>query len=244
MKNFRNLIKLQMIIIIITGFISCDDKIRELEELDSPPTFMYFRKSSITWEKPSQEPIIDSAKVYNDKNNASYPAIIKVINNLNNLTHINIIGSNPQSNIFINNNLYENSYSTESDKDINLAFRSHIATTQDFIISSYDIFNKSYEMKFKITFKENKPPKPVLKLVLTNGNNFNYQLRGDSSFDIDNAIGGMIVQYQFIIDNNIINTSEPNINHFFKKGSHTIQFRVKDNDDVWSDYLTQNLQVP
>lgn len=244
MKNFNKIIKIFLILIIITGLTSCDDKIRELQDLDSPPTFMYFRKSSITWEIPSaNEIIIDSAKVYNQINNSSYPAIIKVVNSLDNLTQINITGSDPQSSIFVNNNLYNNSYMAKTDADINLAFRSPIASTQEFSVTSTDIFNKKYEIKFKINFKENKPPKPILKLILVNGATSNYQLKGSESYDIDNLIGGMIVEYQFIIDNIIINTSEANINHYFKKGSHIIKLRVKDNDDIWSDYIEQNLIV-
>ena len=111
MKNFNKIIKIFLFLIIITGLTSCDDKIRELQDLDSPPTFMYFRKSSITWEIPSaNEIIIDSAKVYNQINNSSYPAIIKVVNSLGNLTQINITGSDPQSSIFVNNNLISRTY--------------------------------------------------------------------------------------------------------------------------------------
>lgn len=245
MKNYQKIIHLHLIlIIIITGLISCDDKIRELEDLDSPPTFMYFRKSSITWEIPAaNEIIIDSAKVYNQINSSSYPAIIKIVNNLDNLTQINIDGSDPQSSIFVNNSLYNNSFTTKTNADINLAFRSPVASTQEFSISSTDIFNKKYEIKFKILFKENQPPKPILKLILINGSTSNYQLKGSESYDRDASIGGMIVEYQFIIDDIIINTSEANINHYFKKGSHTLKLRVKDNDDVWSDYISQNLIV-
>lgn len=244
MKNFNKIIKHFLILIIITGLISCDDKIRELEDLDSPPTFMYFRKSSITWEIPTpDEIIIDSAKTYNQINNSSYPAVIKVVNNLNNLTQINIIGSDPQSSIFVNNSLYNNSYTSKTDADINLAFRSPIASTQVFSVTSTDIFNKKCEIKFKINFKENKPPKPILKLILVNGSSSNYQLKASESYDIDNSIGGMIVEYQFIIDNIIINTSEANINHFFKKGIHKIKLRVKDNDSVWSEYIEKDLIV-
>ncbi len=244
MKNFNKIVKIHLILFIIIGLISCDDKIRELEDLDFPPSFMYFRNSSITWETPGDnELIIDSAKTFNQINNSSYPAIIKVVDHLNNLTNISIKGSDPQSFIYVNNSLYSNNYTTKSDTDINLAFRSSIPSVQEFSITSTDIFNKKCQIKFKINFKENKPPKPILKIVLLNGNLSSYQLKGEGSYDIDNAIGGMIVQYQFLIDNVIINTSEPNINHFFKKGLHDIKLRVKDNDDVWSDYTNQSLLV-
>lgn len=231
-------------VLLIAGLTSCDDKIRSLEDLSQPPSFLYFKKQSTNW--TVSEPglvLTDSAKVWTATNNASFPLLIKLVAPQNNLAELSITGSEPQSSMFVNDNLYTNSYSISSNVDLNLAFRSPIASTQDFVVKTTEIFDKSEKLTCRIIFKSNRPPKSVLKVVLVDGQNKNYQLDASSSYDIDQAIGGNVVQYEYVVDNVIINTSEPKINHVFTIGTHSIKLRVKDNDDVWSDYISQSLTV-
>lgn len=231
------------LIIIAGSFASCDDKIRELDELNKAPEFQFFRKSSITWETPKSNVIEDSAKIYTPSNNASYPAILRISDVNNNISKINISNTYSETSFFVNGNTYYNNYEVTNNEEFNVAFRHAKNGNEYFIITASDDFGKFSDIKFNIVFKENKPPKPVFTVVLVNGTTKTYQLVGAASYDIDKAIGGAVVRYEFVIDNVIINTSEPNINHVFSVGSHNIKFRVKDNDDVWSNYIDYPLTV-
>lgn len=240
MKNILN----YLLLIIITGtFVSCDDKIRSLEDLNREPEFQYFRQSSINWETPNSQPIIDSAKMFNTNNNASYPAILRVLDVNNNIAKINISSNDSQNSFFVNDNVYYSDYEVSTNKEFNVAFRNSQFGTFDYRVKAIDDFGKANEMIFRITFKENRKPIAKVNIVLINGNTKNYQLTGKDSFDVDKAIGGTIVEYEFLIDNIIIKTSEPQINHIFTVGSHNIKFRVMDNDNEWSEYINYNLTV-
>lgn len=230
--------------IFIAGLLSCDDKVRSLEDLSQPPSFLYFKKESTNWKLADPGMVImDSAKVWSASNNASFPILIKLVNPLNNLSEISVKSSEPESQIFVNDNLYTSVFTAPNNEDLNLAFKSAIPSTQDFTIQSTEIFDKSNTLVCRIVFKPNRPPKADLKLVLVDGVTRNYQLNASGSYDIDSAIGGNVVEYQYIIDNVIINTSEPKINHIFTLGQHQLKLRVKDNDDVWSDYVSVALTV-
>ncbi len=241
MKNKLNYI----LLFIITGVLfSCDDKIRELDELNTSPEFQYFRKSSINWEIPNQEvPISDSAKVFTISNNSTYPAILRILDLNNNLSKINIISPDPESSFFVNGDTYFSNYEVNNNEEFNVAFRSAKEGTFDYTVFAKDDFGKKNQMKFRITFKPNKPPKPIFKIVLISGSSRNYQLDGTASYDIDKAIGGSLIEFEYIIDNIVIQTSENKINHIFTVGTHEVKFRVKDNDNVWSDYITTTLNV-
>lgn len=231
-------------ILLIAGLMSCDDKIRSLEDLSQPPSFLYFKTASTNWTPADPAMvIIDSAKVWTPSNNASFPILIKLVSPQNNLAELSIFGSEPQSSMFINDANYTAPFSIQSNIDLNLAFRSPIASTQDFTIKSTEIFDKSEQVVCRIIFKNNKPPKADLKIILVDGARKDYQLNASNSYDIDKAIGGNVVEYQYIIDNIIVNTSEPKINHIFTTGNHQLRLRVMDNDDVWSDYVSVNLTV-
>lgn len=238
----KKLIKFLPILIIAGGLTSCDDKIRELEELNKAPEFQFFRKSSVNWETPTSE-IVDSAKVWNQYNNASYPAILRVVDVNNNISRIKIFSNNSDVSFFVNGNTYYNNYEVEDNEEFNVAFRSNGSGVGEFKVSASDDFGKANDMRFRIEFRDNKLPIPRLEAVLINGTTKNYQLKGQNSFDRDKAIGGAVVEYEFVIDNIVIHTSQANINHIFTLGQHIIKLRVKDNDEAWSEYVQMNLNV-
>ncbi|WP_159479729.1 hypothetical protein [Chryseobacterium sp. 18068] len=239
----KRLIKFLTITIIAGGFLSsCDDKIRELEELNKAPEFQFFRKSSVNWELPSKV-IEDSAKVWNQSNNSSYAAILRVMDINNNISKINIFSNNPDVSFFVNDNTYYSNYEVSDNEEFNVAFRANGPGLGEFRVTAADDFGKANDVRFRIEFKSNKLPIPRLEAVLVNGSTKNYQLKGQNSFDRDKAIGGAVVEYEFVIDSVVIHTSQPNINHIFTIGQHSIKLRVKDNDDAWSEYIQLNLSV-
>lgn len=236
-------IKFLILTIIAGGFLSsCDDKIRELEELNKAPEFQFFRRSSVNWELPTNV-IEDSAKVWTQSNNASYASILRVMDINNNISKINIFSNNPDVSFFVNDNTYYSNYEVADNEEFNVAFRANGSGVGEFRVSASDDFGKANDVRFRIEFKTNKLPIPKLETVLINGTTRNYQLKAQNSFDRDKAIGGAIVEYEFVIDNVVIHTSQPNINHIFTVGQHSIRLRVKDNDDEWSEYIQMNLNV-
>lgn len=228
--------------ILVGALCSCDDKINSMENLNSAPTFEFFRSSSINWEVP-KDVIIDSAKVWSSTNNSSYPAILRITDVNNNISKINITSNDSESSFFVNDNTYFNNFEVTNNQKFNLAFRSSKPGMFDYLVIAKDDFGKISEMRFRINFKNNRGPIANLRLVLINSANRNYSLDASKSIDQDQAIGGMVVNYEFTIDNIIINTSEPKINHIFSVGKHEVKLRVKDSDEVWSDYITVNLNV-
>lgn len=233
-----------ILLIIAGGFISsCDDKIRELEELNKAPEFQFFRKSSINWETPNSSVIIDSAKAYNAFNNATYPAILRVIDVNNNTSLIRIKSIDTSTSFFVDGNTYYGSYEVNNNEQFNVAFRNPQVGISPYSLYAADDFGKENAINFQIEFKPNKLPIPKLEVILINGTTKNYQLKGQNSFDRDKAIGGAVVEYEFVIDNVVIHTSEPNINHIFTIGQHNVKLRVKDNDNEWSEYVSTTLTV-
>lgn len=238
-KGFKYLV----LILIIAGFQSCDDKIRELEDLNTSPYFQYYRKSSINWETPGDVPILDSAKALSVYNNSSYPAILRIKDANYNISKINIVSNDNQNSFFVNDNVYYNNYEVVNDEEFNIAFRNNQVGTFDYHVTAADDFGKSNKMVFRITFKENKGPIPKLNISIVNSNTRNYLLNALASFDRDKAIGGNIVEYEYTINNIIILTSQPSINHIFPKGTHVVKLRVKDNDNFWSEYIQYTVTV-
>lgn len=239
-----NKIKFLVLILFIAGFLqSCDDKINSLEDLNSAPYFQYFRKSSINWETPGDIPILDSAKVYNSFNNATYPAILRIKDSNYNISKINIISNDSQNSFFVNDNVYYNNYEVNNSEEFNIAFRNNTVGTFDYQVSAADDFDKSNRMSFRITFKQNQNPIARLSVSIVNATTRNYLLNASTSIDRDQAIGGSVVEYEYTIDNVIIHTSQPQINHIFTIGNHTVKLRVKDNDNVWSPYVQYAVNV-
>lgn len=233
-----------ILLIIAGGFISsCDDKLTSLEELNQAPEFQFFRKSSINWETPNGTTIVDSAKIFNNSNNASYPAILRIVDPNYNTSLIRIQSSEPDTSFFVDGNTYYSNYQVNNNEEFNIAFRSSTPATLPYTVYAVDDFGKRNEMHFNIEYRPNKLPIPRLEVVLVNGNTKNYQLKGQNSFDRDKLIGGAVVEYEFVIDNVVIHTSEPNINHIFTLGQHTVKLRVMDNDDQWSEYVSISVNV-
>ncbi len=238
----KNIFKTFSLIIIVGVLYSCDDKIRSMDDLNLAPEFQFFRKGSVNWETP-KEIIKDSAKVWSSSNNASYPAILRIMDVNNNISKINISSNDSENSFFVNGNTYFGNYEVDTNEEFNVAFRNSKPGTYEYLVTASDDFGKHSEMRFQVVFKSNKGPIASLSVILSNGTTKNYRLDAKNSHDLDSAIGGMIVEYEFIIDNIIIKTSEPIINHIFSIGKHDIKLRVKDSDDVWSDYVTYTLNV-
>ena len=113
-----------------------------------------------------------------------------------------------------------------------------------------DIYGKSSELFFTIKAFYN--VKPVAKgevRAIKNLNECEIEIDLSQSYDGDSKQGGGIVQYQYKIispTGNEYNLVSPlnKISYIFKeKGLATIEFRVCDNDEEWSDWVTAYIKV-
>lgn len=244
MKSVLNY-KLLIVLFIVGALSSCDDKIRELEDLNSAPLIQYFQPGMTEWENAKPDLVItDSVKVWNNSNNATYPLLLHIFDHNYNLDEIKISSQNPDLSFFVNDASYIREFKTkEFVEEYNLAFRHNKNSLEEFKVSAVDDFGATNTLTLRLKFIDNLLPVSALQIILKSGKDRMYQLYGQGSYDKDQKYGGKIVEYEFVIDNVVINTTQPNIFHIFAVGDHVVKLRVKDNDNVWSEYATQYVTV-
>jgi len=71
-----------------------------------------------------------------------------------------------------------------------------------------------------------------------------YLLDAGNSIDQDAAYGGDIVQYKYLINDYELLTTVPSINYIFQsEGTFNVSLQVLDNDNVWSEAVTEEVLV-
>lgn len=117
-------------------------------------------------------------------------------------------------------------------------------------IVCYDIYKKPSVLNFKISSFENQAPTPKLKLSkVSTLDQFDVLIDMRDSFDGDAVIGGKVSMYEYIVtssDGNVfsVQTELPYMNYIFKgSGLQKVQGRVCDNDGVWSDWVTEYIEI-
>ncbi len=117
-------------------------------------------------------------------------------------------------------------------------------------IISRDIYQKPSVLNFKFSSFENQAPTPKLELSkISTLDQYEVLVDLRESFDGDAAIGGKIAMYEYTVtssDGNVFNvqTELPYINYIFKgSGLQKVQGRVCDNDGVWSDWVTEYIEL-
>ena len=137
MKNYKTII---LIIFIAFLAISCDDKINSLEDLNKVPTLEYFSRNTTQWTN-IQGVIIDSAKVYNEKNNANYSIALRSSDLNNNFENITITDIVSGGNFFLNDELFQNQKTIKLDS-FSLSYRFFSKDVRLFTVKTIDDFGK------------------------------------------------------------------------------------------------------
>lgn len=231
-----------LIILFSLILINCDDKINSLEELNKVPTLEYFSRNTTEWTKIEGK-IIDSAKVYNEKNNANYSIALRSKDFNNNFETITINDAVNGGNFFLNDELFKNQKMVSLDS-FALSYRFFNKDIRLFTIKTIDDFGKFEKVEFEIHFLENLAPIADFELRNENVNGIvEYIIDASFSKDRDYSRGGFISNYEFSINGILINSTNSKIKHIFEKGEHIIALRVKDNDGVFSEQIIKTLFI-
>lgn len=221
------------VLLLLIFLISCDDKLDALDSLNTLPEVEFFSRSTSTW-VPVFGTIIDSAKVHTEENNINYSIVLRARDANNNFESIRIDETEIGGEFFLDNMPFTESTTVELDS-FSLAYRFFAEDTRNFTIRSKDDFGALGITQFSVNFLDNKIPIANLQNIIVNDISINeYMIDGSLSFDRDQLIGGAILEYEFTIDGQVINTSSSSILHVFSSGEHQVFLRVKDNDGIWS----------
>lgn len=113
-----------------------------------------------------------------------------------------------------------------------------------------DIYGKIVSVGFSVTAFNNRPP--VARCAVTKVSNLGqYEVLIDmaESFDGDAEFGGKLVMYEYTVissDGNVYNvqTELPAISYIFRTGGlEKVQCRVCDSDGVWSDWVSEYIDL-
>ena len=231
-----------VILSLIFFMIACDDKIKSLEALNRAPDIEYFSRSSIDWAFV-QDRIIDTAKTYNPQNNANYAVALRAKDVNKNFQNITITEVENGGQFFIDKELFTEQKEVALDS-FSLAYRYPLSGTRLFTVKSLDDFGKFSEVFFEILFLDNVVPTAAFEIRSNNNNGqIEHILDANNSIDGDAKIGGFIINYEFTVDDVIINAVAPQIKHIFPAGDHVISLRVQDNDQAWSNPIIINLKT-
>jgi hypothetical protein len=106
--------------------------------------------------------------------------------------------------------------------------------------------NQSDSAFLNLVVFNNLPPVAVLNVsYLGQADPYEYEFDGSGSYDADASFGGMITQYDFIINGvAAIQTVTPVVKYIFPgPGSYIIQLKVQDNDGAFSPVVQSQLTV-
>ena len=71
-----------------------------------------------------------------------------------------------------------------------------------------------------------------------------YLIDASESVDEDAAYGGYLVQYKYKVEDYELLTTVPSINYIFQSsGTYNVSLQVLDNDNVWSEEITEEVVV-
>jgi hypothetical protein len=233
MKNYKTIILIVLNAILVT---SCDDKISSLENLNKAPVLEYFSRNTTKWTNV-QGVIVDSAKVFNEKNNANYSIALRskdINNNFENITITDVVNG---GSFFLNEELFQDERIVELDS-FSLSYRFFSKDIRLFTVKTADDFGKFENVNFEIHFLNNIPPTALFEIRNENVSGIiEHTIDGSFSKDGDFSRGGFIINYEFSINGIIINSASSEIKHIFNRGTQNVGLRVQDNDGVFSEQI-------
>jgi hypothetical protein len=242
-----------IIAITVLFFISaCDNRVDYLGGLNKKPTLLLVSKNSwAPFEYDTIKGVLsDSIKWIGAETKYSLKYIYDNENPCD--LHIAKTGFLAKEKIIIENikeisNEIDSVLIPTKSADINILISEPTTNNQGAIFfNNRDIYYQEDYFYFKLTVFKNLLPEP--KLTITNVNNVSpYEVRfdGSASYDKDEKYGGAISRYYFDLGNNYtVETSNPIVYRVFPgPGTYIIKFRVKDNDNEWSDFIQRTITL-
>ena len=104
---------------------------------------------------------------------------------------------------------------------------------------------KSASVTIQLLFFDNLAPIAVLSVnYVGETNERHYMFDASASYDQDEEFGGSVVQYKYFVDDKEILTTVNTINYIFQQsGSYSVGLQVLDNDNQWSEVVTETVEV-
>jgi hypothetical protein len=231
-----------LFLIIITSLIACDDKIQSLEDLNKAPNVEYYTLFNGIWKLSSDnETINETVKYYNEANQLPYSISLKFKDVNKNFGFVSLNSSQFDNQFFVNDKPFRQNFKVELDS-FSLSFKNEFDLNKKFSMIIEDTWGKRHKLNFNLDYIENIPPTADLRMNVINNNE--YEIDASNSNDGDKQYGGFIRQYEYVINNNfLVQTSNNKIRHVFAAGTHNIKLRVKDNDNIWSNYVERNITI-
>jgi hypothetical protein len=109
-------------------------------------------------------------------------------------------------------------------------------------ITIVDVYQRTVTIPYDFTVFYNIPPLCRLSLMpIKELSPYEVLIDLSGSFDGDERFGGYITQYEYRVGGYYkLSTAAPSIFHIFPTfGAYEIRCRVRDSDDVWSDFATE-----
>jgi hypothetical protein len=204
--------------------ISCSDKYKALEDLNSPPSISLST---------------DSIKIrVGDTITLRSELLINVTDKENNASFISILETKGKAKV-----LYDKKeIPAENIPIINTSTRIYIVPiiegVQQYEILAHDRMGKFSSAKIVVKTLPNQLPVPSLLITQTAGRE--YKVSAVGSFDPD----GIITKYHYEIDGIVISTSLNVVNHIFHTpGTKIIKVKVEDDAGGISNFITNTITV-
>jgi hypothetical protein len=241
-----------MVIALISFLSACDNRLDYLAEINKAPTINIISKNS--WQPYEYDTVkkilSDSIKWIGPNTKYSLKYLYENEKPCN--LHITKTGFLAKEKLIIENikeiiNNKDSAFIPTMSADINILISdTSLDKKAAIFFSNRDIYYKGSSFYFKLTVFKNLLPEA--NLTITNVNNVSpYEVKfdGSASYDKDEKYGGEITRYYFDLGNNYtVETSNPIVYRIFPgPGTYIIKFRVKDNDNEWSDFIQRSITL-
>ena len=133
-----------------------------------------------------------------------------------------------------------------SEEEITLEYVPNELGEHEITFVATDIFGeKSASVTVFLFFFDNWEPVGDLQISFQGKTDpRHYLFDAGNSVDQDAAYGGGIVQYKYLINEYELLTTVPSINYIFQAdGTFNVSLQVLDNDNVWSEVITEEVLV-
>ena len=127
------------------------------------------------------------------------------------------------------------------DKNTEIEYFTDLLSNHSLLIKVDDIYGGTDAVTIQLFVFDNwNPVADISYQVVSQVSPYEVKLDASGSYDLDERFGGMIVEYEYNIDDvYMVNTDVNFINFIFSgTGIYQVKLRVKDNDGVWTNEET------
>lgn len=226
-----------MLTIIGITIISCDDRNKMIQLLDTKPT-IYF-----TVKDKNIGSLTDSIRLYSNEN--YYTVNLNVNDKEENIWKLYYKVVQGSAEVFYNKQKLELSSIRSDLKKIPVDVNALSPGLNIIEITAEDKFMNTATVTLNLFAFSNLKPLAILTATKIGVNSpLEYKLDATKSSDQDQSFGGRVVGYIYEVEGNIITTTNPTLNYIFKSpGIYTSHLKVIDNNGEMSDSVELKITV-